>query len=264
MTHPVMGSKAPSVAAVVASLDATATKFASRVSAQPAFGKTQVQEIIFDLKSIAKDLLQDFYKATKGKKPERIVFYRDGVSEGQFDQVMQYEYRALREACSEMGDPSSGYAPPITFIIVQKRHQTRLFNENPRDAERSGNVPPGVVVDREVCHAREFDFYLNSHSGIQGTNRPTHYHCLIDENKMTSDQLQLLTYFFTYTFCRCTRSISVPPAARYAHLAAFRSRVMLVGSDPEMESVSSGHSGDSAGEQMLPISRYLNKVMYYV
>ena len=31
----------------------------------------------------------EFYRATKGKKPEALVFYRDGVSEGQFQQVLQ-------------------------------------------------------------------------------------------------------------------------------------------------------------------------------
>ncbi|CAL5194043.1 unnamed protein product [Lathyrus oleraceus] len=26
---------------------------------------------------------------------------------------------------------------------------------------------PGTVVDTSICHPREFDFYLNSHAGIQ-------------------------------------------------------------------------------------------------
>ena len=34
-----------------------------------------------------------------------------------------------------------------------------------------------------------------------------------------------------YLFCRCTRSVSQPPPTYYAHLAAFRGRIMLVGSD---------------------------------
>ena len=31
----------------------------------------------------------------------------------------------------------------------------------------------------------------------------------------------------TYTFCRCTRSVSLPPAVYYAHLAAFRGRILV-------------------------------------
>lgn len=34
-----------------------------------------------------------------------------------------------------------------------------------------------------------------------------------------------------YLFCRCTRSISVVPAAQYAHLAAFRGRVLCRGGE---------------------------------
>jgi eukaryotic translation initiation factor 2C len=34
-----------------------------------------------------KGLLMEFYQQNKGLKPERLVMYRDGVSEGQFDMV---------------------------------------------------------------------------------------------------------------------------------------------------------------------------------
>ena len=86
---------------------------------------------------------------------------------------MTDEVEALRRACKRM-EPS--YAPRITFIIVQKRHHTRLFSEDREDTDRSGNPLPGTVVDTGVCHPTEFDFYLLSHAGIQGTSRPTKVH----------------------------------------------------------------------------------------
>lgn len=52
----------------------------------------------------------------------------------------------------------------------------------------------GTLIDRDICHPTEFDFYLNSHAGIQGTNRPCHYHVLLDETKFGAQELQLLTY----------------------------------------------------------------------
>ena len=52
----------------------------------------------------------------------------------------------------------------------------------------------GVLVDADICHPTEYDFYLNSHAGVQGTNKPAHYHVLLDENKMGVHELQLLTY----------------------------------------------------------------------
>ena len=60
------------------------------------------------------------------------------------------------------------YRPKITFVVVQKRHHTRLFCEDKRDASgRAQNVPPGTTVDSGITHPYEFDFYLCSHFGIQ-------------------------------------------------------------------------------------------------
>lgn len=68
-----------------------------------------------------------------------------------------------------------------------------------------------AVVDNGIAHTVENDFFLLSHSGIQGTSRPAHYHVLLDQNEFTSDELQIFTYHLTHTFCRCTRSVSVCP-----------------------------------------------------
>eukprot|EP00887_Chlorella_sp_A99_P007698 scaffold20.g7698.t1 len=265
VTHPMGGEDMPSIAAVVGSLDAVASRYAARVSMQ-----TGRQEIIVDLKgelgAMVKGLLSEFYAVTSGRRPERLVFYRDGVSEGQFKEVYYSEYSALREACKEMGDPAAEYAPPITFIVVQKRHHTRIFPlpTDQQNRDRSGNCLPGTVVDTAICHPHEFDFYLNSHAGIQGTSRPTHYHVLVDENRFSADQLQGMTYRLCYLFCRCTRSISVCPPAQYAHLAAFRGRVLCRGGDSETGSVSSGRTSGSGNVEFLPVNSALSRVMFYV
>ncbi|GJN22994.1 hypothetical protein PR202_gb10608 [Eleusine coracana subsp. coracana] len=187
---------------VVASMDwPEITKYRGLVSAQP-----HRQEIIEDLFTVSKDpqkghtvnggmmreLLIAFRRKTN-RRPERIIFYRDGVSEGQFSHVLLHEMDAIRK---------DGYLPPVTFVVVQKRHHTRLFPEfhGRRDmTDRSGNILPGTVVDQKICHPTEFDFYLCSHAGIQGTSRPTHYHVLYDENHFTADALQSLTSNLCYT-----------------------------------------------------------------
>lgn len=47
------------------------------------------QEIIADLHKIVIKHLK-YYKMKNGREPTRIIFYRDGVSEGQFMQVCTY------------------------------------------------------------------------------------------------------------------------------------------------------------------------------
>ncbi|CAJ1977147.1 unnamed protein product [Sphenostylis stenocarpa] len=281
VTHPENGEdSSPSIAAVVASQDwPEVTKYAGLVCAQ-----AHRQELIQDLYKtwhdpvrgtvsggMIRDLLVSFRKAT-GQKPLRIIFYRDGVSEGQFYQVLLYELDAIRKACASL-EPN--YQPPVTFIVVQKRHHTRLFANNYRDrgsTDRSGNILPGTVVDSKICHPTEFDFYLCSHAGIQGTSRPAHYHVLWDENNFTADGIQSLTNNLCYTYARCTRSVSVVPPAYYAHLAAFRARFYM---EPDMQENGStgdgnGHnskgtraSGDYSVKPLPDLKENVKRVMFY-
>ncbi|KAK9068594.1 hypothetical protein SSX86_012709 [Deinandra increscens subsp. villosa] len=276
VTHPSKGEDStPSIAAVVASMDwPQVSKYKALVSAQP-----HRQEIIQDLHTVSTDskrgvvhggmireLLISFKKAT-GHKPHRIIFYRDGVSEGQFNDVLLNEMDKIRKACVSLEE---NYMPPVTFIVVQKRHHTRFFPANHGDrasTDRSGNILPGTVVDTKICHPTEFDFYLCSHSGIQGTSRPAHYHVLYDENKFTADGLQMLTNSLCYTYARCTRSVSIVPPAYYAHLAAFRARSYMEGGEL---SDSDSRGGQRATRDRVadvrplpPILESVKSVMFY-
>jgi len=51
-----------------------------------------------------------------------------------------------------MGDPNSEYRPPITFVVVQKRHHTRLFPGRPNEGDRSGNILPGELLATVLLH----------------------------------------------------------------------------------------------------------------
>ncbi|KAK9837636.1 hypothetical protein WJX74_001800 [Apatococcus lobatus] len=258
VTHPMGFSESePSIAAVVGSMDRYLSRYAAEVQLQP-----HRLEIIQGLRQAVAKLLVAWRSTNGNRLPERLIFYRDGVSEGQFRSVQMLEIPQIRMACEEV---QQGYAPPITFIVVQKRHHTRVFPIRPEHAERSGNVMPGTVVDSGITHPTEHDFFLVSHSGLQGTSRPTHYHVLFDENQMGADQLQIFTYKMCYLFCRCTRSVSVAPPAYYAHLAAFRGRAMLYVSDSsESEShASTGTAGQTRVENAT-INPRLMTTMYYV
>ncbi|KAE8691823.1 Protein argonaute 1A [Hibiscus syriacus] len=228
VSHPQPGEdSSSSIAAVVASMDwPEITKYRGIVSAQPH----------------REEIIQVFYKTTKHPVTGIVahdgncfllstsqptnknllgLFSTDGVSEGQFSQVLLHEMDAIRKASDKE------YLPPVTFVVVQKRHHTRLFPTNHNDrskTDKSRNALPGTVVDSKICHPTQFDFYLKSHAGNQGTGKPTHYHVLYDENRFSADSLQTLTYNLCYTCARCTRSVSIVPPAYYAHLAAFRAR----------------------------------------
>uniref|UniRef100_A0A0A9GCU2 AGO911 n=1 Tax=Arundo donax TaxID=35708 RepID=A0A0A9GCU2_ARUDO len=258
VTHPAaLDDTAPSIASVVASLDwPEVTKYSGVVRAQ---GRRE--EIINGLEDIVKELLLAFQKGSK-QKPQQLIFYRDGVSEGQFKLVLEQEIPEIEKAWKALYNEK----PQITFVVVQKRHHTRLFPSDHRFMDKnSQNVLPGTVVDKKICHPTELDFFLSSHAGIKGTSRPTHYHVLRDDNKFTADNLQALTYNLCYLYSSCTRSVSIAPPAYYAHKLAFRARFYLnQGSDAATTVSSGGAPAPAAGPRALPeINDGLKRSMFY-
>lgn len=62
------------------------------------------------------------YKKENHCMPERIIYYRDGVSEGEFEAILDKEGRELRRLCEAS-------RTKITIIVAIKRHHTRFFAE---------------------------------------------------------------------------------------------------------------------------------------
>lgn len=267
VTHPAAGEfSRPSIAAIVGSMDPVPCKFQATVSVQE-----RRLEFIADTKDMVKKLLKRFYHKN-GKKPMRIVMYRDGVGEGQFKLVLAHEMRAIRDACLEL-EKDGSYQPGITFICVQKRHHMRLFCDDRNDmVGKSNNIPAGTVVDTSICHPSQYDFYLCSHAGIQGTSRPTHYHVLHDDNGYGSDVMQQFTFQLCHTYVRCTRSVSIPAPTYYAHLVAFRARYHMqavMDNDSDAGSTFSGGRGAPPQldlqklDKMINVHSELNCKMYF-
>jgi len=222
VTHPSSDFKhtKPSIAAIVGSMDAKASQYLCEIRLQK---MGQVEEMISTMEEVTRKLLIQFRNKNMGRKPEKIIFYRDGVSEGQFLIVLNKELAAIRRACLNLEE---NYNPPITYIVAQKRHKTRLFPVTSKDGVgKNQNVPPGTVVDHTITHPTEFSFFLASHEGIQGTTKPTNYHLLWDDTNMKPDDIIKMTYYLCHTYARCERSVSYPAPTYYAHLAAFRARV---------------------------------------
>jgi eukaryotic translation initiation factor 2C len=62
---------------------------------------------------------------------------------------------------------------------------------------------------------------------FQGTSKPTRYHVIHDDNNYSMVDLMKITYYLCYGFVRCTQPVSYPAATYYAHLAAYRARLLL-------------------------------------
>ena len=98
--------------------------------------------MVTSLEDMFVKLLQAFKDRNGGKLPVTIVVYRDGVSEGQYDQVVNIELAAIKGSIELMGNPADSIK--VCIVISQKGHNTRLFFE-----EVNGsliNVCPGKFV----------------------------------------------------------------------------------------------------------------------
>ncbi|KAI6291473.1 hypothetical protein MCOR07_007967 [Pyricularia oryzae] len=192
-------------------------------------------------------------KHNQGRLPERIIIFRDGVSEGQFATVENTELPLVRKACAKVyGNKPK---PKITIVVSVKRHQTRFFPTDEADMSRSMNNKSGTVVDRGVTVARYWDFFLQSHDALKGTARPARYTVIHNEIFPTvkganaADELERLTHSLSFLFGRATKAVSICPPAYYADIVCTRHRAHLgelFDSVITGSSVVSGQTGSSA------------------
>lgn len=280
VTHPSPGSssEAPSVASIVASVDKNLAQWPAAVRIQAAR-----QEMVADLDNMLKSRLNLWLKYN-GSYPANILVYRDGVSEGQYHRLLENELPALRKACNELYPASSttqGY-PRLTIVVVGKRHHNRFYPTKAEDSDRSTNPQNGTVVDRGVTEARNWDFFLQAHTAIQGTARPAHYYVVYDEifrdNTLqqpfqnAADALEDLTHNMCYLFGRATKAVSVSPPAYYADLVCERARCYLSGlfdpspvASPE-SSIVGGVTGGLQGldPSLVDIHERIRDTMFYI
>ncbi|XP_015785548.1 protein argonaute-2 [Tetranychus urticae] len=271
VTHPT-DKMSYSIAACVASLDENQTQYAASVRVQ----QRSNEEIILDLPDMVYELLNTYVnknmktdsKSVDNILPERLIFYRDGVSDGQFSKVMEKEIERMPEAFEKISKKFGlkvSYRPKVTFIVVQKRHHTRLKPLNPDDSEgKAKNVPSGTLVTQKIVSTNNgSDFFLCSHSSSLGTSKPSHYYVLVDDNNFDSGVLYSLTFSLCYIYAKCTRVISIPAPVQYAHLAAFRARQHLVNTDKRRYS-SDPESERKEIEKSIKIHHRLTSDFYFI
>ncbi|VDC05978.1 unnamed protein product [Peniophora sp. CBMAI 1063] len=270
--HPGPGvTDRPSICSLTASMDADATRYISRTFIQSPRQETMDPD---KLARRVYDCLLTFVKTNKFV-PANLLFYRDGVSEGEFERVSEFEIPAIDLAWKKFWETQLGhmqqknigyipqgeleikliprereFCPPLqlTFVVVGKRHHVKFFPSQGTPTDRSGNVRGGLVVDRDIVSPTSLDFYLQSHGGLLGTSRSSHYTVLLngvrrpdpDHPEMTVDDLQCISHYLCYAYARATRAVSIPAPVYYADLICSRARFHLNDND---QAFSDGGSG---------------------
>ncbi|KKY24123.1 putative rna interference and silencing protein [Phaeomoniella chlamydospora] len=275
VTHPSPGSlgKAPSIAGIVASIDRHLSQWPADIRIQEAR-----KEMISDLESLMESRLKLWHSHNK-KYPENIIVYRDGVSEGQYNLVLDKELPSMRNACKRLypaQDTKKGI-PRISILVVGKRHHTRFYPSELNHIDRASNPLNGTVVDRGITEICNWDFFLQSHTALQGTARPGHYYIILDEIfrgrkisepfKTHADVLENLTHNLCYLFGRATKAVSICPAAYYADLLCERARCYLSDVfDPSegQSETASNVTGGTGSLSHIQIHPQIQNTMFYI
>lgn len=272
VTHPTNmnfqpGNEPPSLVGLVASIDSDFGQWPA-----VAWEQASRQEMLGDaLVGAFKSRLVLWKRHNKNQLPDNIIIFRDGVSEGQYAQVLEQELPSIRQACRQTY--SQGKQPRLTIVVSVKRHQTRFYPTDKNDMSSSGNVRNGTVVDRGVTQVRYWDFYLTAHEALKGTARPAHYTVLLDDifreryKDHAANQLEKVTHELCYLFGRATKAVSICPPAYYADIVCERARAhrpeYFDASDVESVTTLSGTSsyGPDGGRQ---VHEGLRDAMYYI
>ncbi|PLW47399.1 hypothetical protein PCANC_05834 [Puccinia coronata f. sp. avenae] len=267
LTHNNLSAKMkPSIAALVGSLDWTMLKYAPAVGVQPLLepsdedGRPRSQEPIQLFRTLLTELLEKWEKNNPGPKfPRKMIIFRDGVSDGEFTQVLESEFKAAKAAVEKIaGAPDQC---KITYIVCVKNHRLRM-SPDPQCQDRSGNAPAGTVLDHRIGDPFLFDFFAQTQAGLQGTSRPTRYVVLKDESNSSADDLQKIIQTISSGFQRATRSVGLATPAYYADIVASRAKMWLNADDDGASTVVSTASGrdQTADERAHDLEMYQNRI----
>ncbi|XP_075980297.1 argonaute 3 isoform X2 [Anticarsia gemmatalis] len=201
--------KRQSVCGFVASYNQTMTHWFSRAVLQD-----RGQEISEKLKNCFVEAVEHYFQCN-AMLPEKIIIYRDGVGDGQFATIRDYELPQIQMSLQVLG---SSYHPKITYIVVQKRINTRIFMKTNSGLE---NPHAGTVLDNTITRRDWYDFLIASQRVTQGTVTPTHYVVVYDDSGMPPDHCQRLTYKLCHLYYNWPGTVRVPAPCQYAHKLAY-------------------------------------------
>ncbi len=154
------------------------------------------------------------FKRQNGAPPARIIFYRDGVGEGQVQGICVPEIEQIKQAIASQGLSDSC---KLMYVNCSKRVNTRIFAGDPN---RFQNPAAGTVIDQAVTDRDTYEFYLVSVAARQGMTTPTRFSVLYDTVQASPDQIQLLTFKLCHNYYNVSGAIKEPACIRYAHRLA--------------------------------------------
>lgn len=161
------------------------------------------------------------YKEHSKTLPTRIVIYRVGAGEGNFNRVKE-EVEEMRRTFDKI---QPGYRPHLVVIIAQRASHARVFPSCiSGNRATDQNIPSGTCVENVLTSYGYDEFILSSQTPLIGTVRPCKYTILVNDAKWSKNELMHLTYFRAFGHQVSYQPPSVPDVLYAAENLAKRGR----------------------------------------
>jgi aubergine-like protein len=168
------------------------------------------EEIMKNMSEMVLEHLEYINKTLK-TLPKNILFYRDGVSEGQISIIVEKELKVL---INSLYTKYNEKAPKITMIIVTKRIDDRFCIQ---EQNRLNNCPGGIIIQDTVIKPNKANFFMVAQNVNMGTAIPTHYEIILNQCDFNLPQIQEITYLLTHLYYNWMGAVKVPAPVQYAH-----------------------------------------------
>ena len=168
------------------------------------------QEIMKNISDMIMTHLDHIVKKNK-KVPENLIFYRDGVGEGQVQIVIRHE---IQKIVSNLEKKYPNKTPKLTFVIVTKRLDERFAVKKNNNLY---NPDKGLIIMDQIVKKENANFFMVSQKVNNGTARPTHYNIVLNQCGLSLNRIEELTYDLTHLYYNWMGAVKVPAVVQYAH-----------------------------------------------
>jgi hypothetical protein len=122
------------------------------------------------------------------RTPQRVIVFRDGLSEGQQQSASKNEVPAIRDGIKKV---FPALDPKITFVVGTKDHNKRVFR---LDGKNIVNTNPGDIIDSKIVREDVPEFYQQSHFPLKGCPKALQVAIIQNDLQMTMSDIQKLIF----------------------------------------------------------------------
>ncbi|PAV78442.1 hypothetical protein WR25_13242 [Diploscapter pachys] len=224
-----------------------------------AFMPARYDNIILVAPDIVKTVIGKYMKEHGKAFPKEIVVYRIGHSDSSIRDVLHYELQLVDLTLSCLAAEHGHNKPLLQYIAASKQHSIRFFPQgmDPADKPPLQNLKAGSAIDEGVVNPHLRQFFLNSHTTLQGTSRTPSYTVLRDDLAYSMDELKNQTNCLAHLHQIVNLPTSLPSPLYIAGEYAKRGAMLLDQYMTRIGSIDAGRSIESLMEECLKLTRAL-------